>query len=181
MEPTQLTLFKEEPSQIARPLDLLPKAREQFVQGTQILSQMLQSECTQEEIALIHEFISKSEEDLEAFHEAARKRLLDYLVTKGEKVTDKGTLMLRLGEGRVQRAVPTNTKPDSKLTESTLRNRGLSPDAWMDRDVKYIVNEVKMKQLRAEGKLSDEDYAMCFKKVSYRIGKTQLLSEVDDE
>lgn len=163
------------------PKEALELSRTAFNNVTFLLSQAIQQELTPTEQADYHEWTSKAADSLKNFKEALRSRLLEVLTSQGTRVTEKGTLQIELGEGRVQRAVPSNTKPDDKLVESRVRAKDLSPEVWMDRVITYKVNESKLQSLVDSGQFTKEDYAACFKPTSYRVGKPQKIGESDDE
>lgn len=166
------------------PLDIfkqhLSETHNLFKDSMQNLSALLQQELTPTQLAVLHEWTSKSQATVKAFDENFRERLLIVLREQGTEVTAKGTLQIALDDGRVQRAVPTNTKPSDKLVENKLRSKKLDIKEWMREDVKYKVDEDKLKVLLARGLLTEQEYRDCFEERSYRVSKPQLKEEVDE-
>lgn len=162
---------------IVKPLDLLKNANETFVAVAQNLSALLQADLSPLEMALIHDWTSKKQDDIKDFDSLLQERILDYVKSNGKQVTEAGTLEVGLGDGRFQRITPTTTKPNDKLTERKLKSKGIPLDEGMDKSVKMIVNETKLAKLLADKKLSKEDYEECFAERSYRVGSTIIRDE----
>lgn len=163
-----------------KPLEALQFADQHWINATALLSQVMRGELDNKETALFHEWMLKRAEDVDEFRDVMRKRLLEIVKTKGSKVTDKGTLELDLGDGKVQRASPVTTLPDSKLTEQMLRNKKLSVDSYMLKTIMYKASDDTLKTLLAEKLITEDDYKSCFKPTSYKLGKTGRKGE-DDE
>lgn len=179
MNETQLAA--QSTCQIAiKPLEALQFADQHWVAAAGLLSNILRSELTQKETALFHEWMLKRADDVDSFRELMRKRLLEMVRVSGVKVTEKGTLELDLGDGIVQRASPTTTLPDSKLTEKMLRSKKLSPDTYMLKTVTYKASNDTLKKLLEEKLITEEEYKSCFKETTYKLGKTSRKGE-DDE
>lgn len=170
------------PAELAiTPKEALAFAENHLVAATALLSNAIREELSTEETALYHEWFLKKIDSIDAFRELMRKRLLEMVVQKGTKVTDKGTLELDLGGGRVQRASPTTTLPDDKLTERVLRDKQLEVSAHMNCTIKYKADESKLKILVEQGKLTADDLKKCYKPTTYKLGKTGMKSEDVDE
>lgn len=172
---------KQEDSLVKSPLEWMRIAEDTFTDAMQRMSAAIIQDTDATETALIHNFTKRAEASIKSFKDNARNRLLTYILEKGTSVTEKGTLELPLSNGQVQRAVPTNTKPNDKLTERVLRAKGLSLDMYMDKEVKYCVNERKMAQLIQDEILTDAEYKQCFGEKAYRVGATQASGESEDE
>lgn len=178
----QLSLALTEEKQLSvTPLERIKLAETEWVLVTAHLSTLLRADLNPTETALFHEFLKKREDDVKSFHKVVRERLEKVIVEKGSKVTDKGTLELDLGNGRVQRATVTKTAPDDKRTEAMLKRKGLSIDTHMDKDIKYKANEMKLRMLLEQQLITEADYKSTIPPVSYRIGKTSVSGEQDDE
>jgi hypothetical protein len=176
------SIVKAEPVAIAvTPKEALAFAENHWVASMQLLSNAIREELSNEDTALFHEWMLKKADDIDSFRELMRKRLLDVVKEKGTKVTDKGTLELDLGGGRVQRASPTTTLPDDKLTERVLKDKGVDATAHMNAIIKYKADESKLKALVEQGKLTADDLKKCYKPTSYKLGKTGMKSEDVDE
>lgn len=171
---------KEEHALAKSPLEWLKIADDTFTEAMQRMSAAIIQDTDATETALIHNFTKKSEASIKAFKDNARARLLTFILEKGQTVTEKGTLELSLSNGQVQRAVPTNTKPNDKLTERVLRAKGLDINTWMDKEVSYSVNERKMMELLQTEQLTETEYKQCFTEKAYRIGATQPAGEDED-
>ncbi len=135
--------------------------------------------CSEEEVALIHEWALRGKESFEEFDKVTKGRLLEYMKTNARQVTEKGTLEIDIGNGRVQRATPTSTKPDDKLTEKVLRDNKLPPETCMLPTTSWKIDMSRFGNLKTV--LTEEEHARCFKPVSYRVGKTKVKGEDDDE
>lgn len=170
-EETQLDTFKQK----------LDTTTNFMVSMFQSLSTILQGELTNEQTAQLHDFTTKGKESFEAFKENSRERLLDILVKQGKQVTERGTLEIMVSEGRKQRAIPTNAGPDSKNIESLFRSKGLSPDSWMRRDVKYKVDDMLLKKAVDAKLITEAEVKACYPPLKYRIGKTVAADEEDND
>ncbi len=163
-----------------KPLEWLKKADEVFVEAMTRMSAAMIQECDSSEVAAIHDWTKKSEKSIQMFKDNARERLLSFILAKGEKVTDKGTLQISLDNGRVQRAIPTNTKPADRLTERMLRAKGLSIETYMNKVVKYTADERKLQTLLDTEQITTSEFKSCFDDISYRIGASEVTPE-DEE
>jgi hypothetical protein len=162
------------------PAEWLAIADDTFTTAMQRMSAALIQELDPAEVAAIHDFTKKADKSIQAFKDNSRERLLTYVLERGSQVTERGTLELDLGNGRVQRATPANTKPNDKLTERVLRSKGLDVGVWMDKEVKFVVNEVKLKELLETQQITESEYKQCFGKLEFRLGATEPKSEEEE-
>lgn len=163
------------------PSTIIRSASDVWASIVQQLSPLLQQDLTPTELALIHDFTEQGKKSLDAFSELSRNRLLALVKEKGQIVTDNGTLELPLGNGRVQRAIPMSTKPNDKLTEKMLKGRNLPLTSGMDTDVKYKANDTKLCALRQTNAITEDDYLSCFPERQYRLGKTVMKDEENND
>lgn len=174
-------IVKKEEAQLSIFSQVLEQSTSYLVASFQSLSQLLQGELTNEQTAQLHDFSTKGKESFEAFKENFRERLSNILVKDGTQVTEGGTLEMRVGEGRKQRAIPTNNRPSAELVERMFRDRKMSPDSWMQVDKKYKVSDMLLQKAIAANLITEADVKACYPPLKYRIGKTQAADEEDDE
>lgn len=164
-----------------QPAAIIRQTQDTWASIVQGLSSILQQNLTPAELALFHDFTEKSKKSIDAFKEIARDRLLSQVKSSGIRATDKGTLVLDLGNGNVQRAIPVSTKPKDKLVEAMLKRKGLLRDSWMDKTIIYTASESKLAEL-LDGKLiTTDEYNSCFAEQTYRVGKSQPKGEDYDD
>lgn len=121
----------------------------------------------------IHDAVSDYDKALTDFDKLARQRVLDFVLTKGVKTTDAGSMELDLGNGRVQPLLVQRSGTDPKKFEAMIRAKQLSVADNMDAEVKYKFNENKAAALIALGKMTIEELDTCAYEVSYRVNKTK--------
>lgn len=145
------------------------------------LSELMRMDLRPAEVAAIHDFTDKTVKSLDAFKVLARNRIEAAVKESGVQVTEKGTKVLDLGNGRVQRISPTSTKPNNKKVESLLRSKKLPLDVWMLRTVSYAADESKLKELMDCKLITEEDFKGCFGETTYRVGKSTVKGEDEDD
>lgn len=110
------------------------------------------------------QIVRKLEELGEELGDRFRNQLIERLKESGEKVTDKGSLRMEIGDRTVQ-AIPTRTGLDPKKVETALRRKGLDPSAYMDTTLTFKVNEAKL--MAAEFSL--DELKQCAYTLAYRV------------
>lgn len=169
-------IVKKEEAQLTTVAQFVSAANEHIASAAQLISEAMRN-ASETEMPLIRTWALKGKESFEAFDKSTRESVLEVLKTKGRRVTAAGTLELDVGNGMVQRAVPTKTTPDDKLTEKALKDASLPTSECMDATVIYKVNPVKF----AEFEKRYPDLAKkCYKEVSYRVGKISAKGENDE-
>jgi hypothetical protein len=170
-------IVKEEEQQLTTTRQLVEAANNMVATAAGYISEALRS-CSEAETAYIHEWALKGQDSFKAFSETSRDRLLKYIKSHGQVVTEKGTLEVDLGGGRVQRAVPISTKPDDKLTEKMLRDNKLPIESVMYATQIWKVDTAKFEA--ASKTWPKEMVDKCYKERSYRVGKTGVKGESDE-
>lgn len=173
-------LINEKHAIATKPLEWLKRADEIFTEAMQQLSAAIIQDCDSAEVARIHEWAKRSEASLKMFKDNARERAMAFILQSGKVVTEKGTLELEVGDGFVQRAIPTNTKPDHGKTERMLRAKGLSLDEHMDKLVSYEANDNKLRRLLDGEEITQAEYKSCFGELAYRVMPLTKVEEDSD-
>lgn len=157
-----------------KPLEWLEIADKTFTDAMAKVSAAIIQECDEYETMRIHDWVKRTQESTKMFQDNARERLLMFLLQKGTVVSEKGTLEIQAG-GIRQRAIPTNTKPDNKLTEQMLRAKGLDINEWMEKELKYVARDASLKELLREQRITQAEYESCFTEKAYRIGASEPI------
>lgn len=161
-----------------RPMEWLQEADTVLVKSVSHLSAAMVQELTDAEITSIHDFVDKAIKALKVFKDNARERVMAAIVLRGKPVTNRGTLEIELGNGRVQRAIPDDTGYDVDMVEKLLRAKNLDVNIYLDKKpIKYVVNEMRLMQMVAEGLLTSEELKQCKSPIVYKIGRTQAAKD----
>jgi len=147
-----------------------------------LLAKELSTEVTAPRMAEIVRQLTTWEEDIAALAKAGKQRLLELVEDKGEVVTEKGTKVYE-ADGWHLEARPWRTGFDSKKVETMLRAKGLEPDTHMNIKVSYEVDEVKLKLLQLNGRVTEAemDLAKYDRKMVLLTPKKLKGKEADDE
>jgi len=105
---------------------------------------------------------------LEQAEDVLNERATDVVRASGKRETDKGTMSVVLG-AHTLRAIPTRTGTDPKKLEAHLRTAGINPEVCMDATITYKVNDEKLKQALASGKLTQAEVDACKYDTSFRL------------
>jgi hypothetical protein len=126
------------------------------------------SRVTPEEFGQAVLLVRAMEKALEQAEDVLIERAIDVVRATGKRETDKGTMSVVLG-AHTLRAIPTRTGTDPKKLEAHLRTKGVNPDVCMDATITYKVNDDKLKQAVASGKLTPDEVDACKYDTNYRL------------
>lgn len=163
------------------PKEVLDFASNVLADTAYALSDLLRRDLSFGDTALFHDWCKKASKSLKSFEELLNERTKAAVIANGSKVTEKGTLELDVGDGKVQRVIPTKTTPDNELTERVLRDRGLSVESWMRRTVVYKADETLLKKLLENKMITEQEYKKCFGEVKYKLDKIRMKDEESDD
>lgn len=148
----------------------LPQTIRVLDTGLRALAEILSKSLTPVEATQVLEKLKGLEKDVEALGKAARDHALGHILDKGVQVDGtKGTLEVDLGDGTYLRGTLMKSGLDDKKFESLLRAKGLSPAQYMDADIKYKVNYVKVDELQANNIVTFEEAQTCKPVQTYRV------------
>ena len=168
------------------PKEWVQKADESYAISMAELNAALLQKCEADELAMIHDFVMTVKQSAEAFIKSSKKQLMVHVLENGQKITQKGTMGLDLGNGYAQYIKPKSTKKDADMVERLLRAKTLDPAHYMDTEPKYYVNEVKLALAVEKGLLTEKELEACVPELTYVVGKSKKLGpeglkEMDDE
>ena len=94
--------------------------------------------------------LSKANDDILAI---AKKYITDMVKATGERITDKGSMVARIGDFRFEMR-PTRTGPDPKKLEALLRTKGAAIEAFMEQRVTFAVSDEGIQRALEQGVLT---------------------------
>lgn len=148
----------------------LPQTVKVLDVGLRALAELLSGNLTEREASRVLESLKVLEKDVEALGKAARDHALGHILDKGVEVPGtKGTLEVDLNDGTYLRGTLMKNGLDDKKFEALLRAKGLSPAQWMQADIKYKVDYVKLDALQASGQVTFEEAQTCKPIQTYRV------------
>lgn len=107
--------------------------------------------------------------------DVARALLIAHLQKEGKQTTEKGSLGLEVGGFKLE-ARPTRTGYDAQKVEALLRAKELSLDTYMDKDIRYVLNETRLESAVVAGVLSKDEVETCRYEVSYALQTPKKVS-----
>lgn len=108
---------------------------------------------------------TKRMEDVEKI---SKGMLIEHLKAHGKATTEKGSLSAHISGYQVE-ARPWRTGLEAKKVEALLRAKELSVDTFMDKDIKYLVNETRLASAVDQGYLTNDELDTCRYELSYAL------------
>lgn len=150
------------------PVDAVEGADASVSHALQLLADALSDNPSIETVTLVEMAVKNWTKRLEDTEKVSKSLLIDHLKQHGKQTTDKGSLSLNVN-GYIVEARPWRTGLDSKKVESLLRAKELSVDEFMDKEVRYLVNESRLELGIVQGIFTKEELDTCKWELSYAL------------
>lgn len=153
-------------------LSLATKAVDQAIEK---LAVALSNDPTPEAVTHTYAAIKDWSKTLENVGKIASGILKSTISSQGEKTTDKGTMQLQVGNFQLEMR-PHKTGLDAKKVEALLQAKELSLDKYMDKEIRYKLNETRLRTAIAEGDLTEDEISTCNVEVTYSLQPPKRIS-----
>lgn len=123
------------------------------------------SNIKDEEVPVAVKFIDTMKKLSEHTRDMLKARVIELVTKNGKKVTEAGTMRMPMA-GLVMEIQPTGNGYDPKKVEALIRAKGLDVEHYMDKEIKYSINEGKMKSAK---KITHDEWETCRKEQGWKM------------